>query len=1725
MESVIKKGLSLFLAIVIIFSSAVVGLGEVDFSGLFAVGAKAASVDSLKFKLNSDGESYSVYAGDPFVEGNLVIPSSYNNKPVTAIGHQAFSGCERLTSITIPYGVTSIGSGAFRLCTNLSSVTIPDSVVRISHDVFYNCTSLDSITIPDSVTSIGIGAFDDTGYYNQSSNWENDILYIGDHLIAAKLSLSGTYTIKDGTKTIADAAFDGCRSLAAITFPDSLIGIGCIAFRNCSNLKSVIIPDSIKWIGEAAFVGCDGLVDIYITDLAAWCGIEYCHIEYDDYSDLFGLLEFADNLYINGELATDVVIPDGVTSIGDYAFYNCKTLTSITIPDSVTSIERDAFSWCDNLQYVFYNGSESDWADATINCWSEELADAIIHYNATDHTYGDMITVEPTCTKDGEKYCVCSVCGYKSVTETSPALGHSWVDDTCAVCGRDVSGANIQSPHPYENYTYETWTIYKEGADRIAVTFSDDTMVEWDSDWIYVYDGYDNYYKSYTGDELAGKRLVIPGDTVRISLETDSSVTYYGFSLDEVKVYYEECTHSETEIHGEYPAGCYDGYTGDTYCAECGVWLASGETIPSSGHSFIDDWCENCGASTWSYWINEDNEVIISGYNGNESNLIIPDELDGYPVTEIGAYAFEYNENIVSVTIPDTVETIGWAAFDGCINLTSVKLPKNLKTLDVFAFQDCKKLTSITLPDGLVEIGACAFWACEELTSIAIPGSVTSMGYNVFSNCKKLTSITIPDSVTGIDSSTFRYSGYYYNDSNWEDGVLYIGKHLLMASRSVPVEGSDVDEYIDIRAEGDYVVKQGTISIADWAFSGSYITSAEIPDSVKKISYGAFSSVKKLKSINVDSKNEFYTSVDGVLFNKDKTTLLTYPASKINKSYIIPNGVTNIAQGAFSGCEKIESVIIPDGVISIGSVAFSNCKNIKDVVIPDGVTSIGGSAFDGCTSLESIAIPKSVTEKNNAMFWDCYSLKYVFYSGTEEEWIELGIGYDDDNENINDAIFHFNATDHSCEWEYDYKNKTKTGVCSVCGDEIIKELVTSDVITFTLNSDGKSYTVTGCSKNYNGEIIIPQTYNGLPVTAINTDAFRDCTGITSVIISDSVTSIGGSAFRGCTNLKELYLPSNITSIPGAMCFGCKNLKSVVIPGSVTSVGGYAFGNCSALKCVFYEKNEIAWDKITIGSSNSPLTDASIHFNSTGEHSYTDEWIIDKMPACTDAGSKYRVCTVCNGVETVPIVATGHIWIGDICSVCGDENIQSPHPYENNMDETWTIHKEGADRIAITFSEDTFTEWDCDWIYIYDSDDNYKGSYSGDELAGRRIVVYGDTVKINLTTDGSVTYYGFSLDEVKVYYEACTHSETEIRNAYPADCYDGYTGNTYCVECEKLLEWGETIPGTGHSMVGNYCENCGTFLWDYWVNEEDEVIIDRYNGNESDVVIPDTIDGLPVTSIGWGCFHVCESLVSVTIPDSVTSIQDSAFLGCENLVSVTIPNSVTSIGVQAFLECTSLASITLPDSLIEIGYGAFGSCASLKSITIPDSVTEIGERAFGYSYDDDYGEEIKIPGFTIYGKEGSAAEAYAVENGFKFVPTTDEPELPIQGTEGTQIDYENFVIRTSVQSAEDIIEILGVSENATVEATPSYKCGDIELYGTGAIVSVYDGDEFVGDFTLVVEGDTNGDSVCDVLDCFEIERNSNGNNSLSGAYAMAGDTNADGVIDASDYQEAINKAVA
>ena len=282
---------------------------------------------------------------------------------VTSIGRYAFQNCSGLKSVSIPNSVTTIGDWALSGCTGLTSVTIGNSVTTIGDWALSGCTGLTSVTIGNSVTIIGNYAFSGcsgltsvTFHCQEIGSWfcgmnikevilGEEVTSIGDYAFSHCSGLT-TVDIPNSVTSIGKFAFSHCSGLTTVDIPNSVTSIGKFAFEFCSGMTSINIPNSVTSIGSGAFDFCSGLKKVIVPDLAAWCNISFD-------GDAANPLYCAKHIYSdeNTEI-TDLVIPNSVTSIGDWAFSGCTGLTSVTIPNNVTKIGSGAFQNCSSLTSV-----------------------------------------------------------------------------------------------------------------------------------------------------------------------------------------------------------------------------------------------------------------------------------------------------------------------------------------------------------------------------------------------------------------------------------------------------------------------------------------------------------------------------------------------------------------------------------------------------------------------------------------------------------------------------------------------------------------------------------------------------------------------------------------------------------------------------------------------------------------------------------------------------------------------------------------------------------------------------------------------------------------------------------------------------------------------------------------------------------------------------------------------------------------------------------------------------------------------------------------------------------------------------------------------------------------------------------------------------------------------------------------------------------------------------
>jgi len=392
-------------------------------------------------------------------------------------------------------------------------------------------------------------------------------------------------------------------------------------------------------------------------------------------------------------------------------------------------------------------------------------------------------------------------------------------------------------------------------------------------------------------------------------------------------------------------------------------------------------------------------------------------------------------------------------------------------------------ITSVTIPASVTSIGSSAFRECNSLTSVTIPVNVT-FGGSVFRNCAGLTSVTISAGVTSI------------SDKMFEDCVS-------LTSITIP---------------------DSVMSVGDEVFSGcENLTSITIPASVTSIGIAAFIGCTSLTGITVDANNPNYTSQNGILYNKNKTELISYPSA--SGSVTIPADIMSIGRYAFCMCTGLISITIPNSVISIGGAAFAGCTSLTSMTIPASVTSIGNSAFAECTGLTVITV-----DNNNQYY---ASEGGILYNREKTEFISVPLG-------ITNVTIPASITSIGNDAFYDC-----TSLISI-------------TIPNSVTSIGQS-AFSGCTSIIS--ITIPES-----VTSIDREAFSGCTGLTNVTISSGVTSIGGWAFYYCTGL------TSVTFAVGSD-ISDDNFGYDAFPGVTYGPGYVSYGNTDTLRTAYLRTSE------------------------------------------------------------------------------------------------------------------------------------------------------------------------------------------------------------------------------------------------------------------------------------------------------------------------------------------------------------------------------------------------------------------------------------------------------------------------------------------------------------------------------------------------------------------------
>lgn len=397
-------------------------------------------------------------------------------------------------------------------------------------------------------------------------------------------------------------------------------------------------------------------------------------------------------------------------------------------------------------------------------------------------------------------------------------------------------------------------------------------------------------------------------------------------------------------------------------------------------------------ASEFDYKDYEDGIMIVR-YNGDLPDVRVPDMIDGKPVVKIDNEAFSSNEEITTVIISANVTEVGYWAFSACKNLKEVTIPDSVAKLGFGVFWYCTSLEYVSMGNSVTSFTDSLFMDCTSLRSITIPDSVTEIWGTAFEGCTALTNVTIPKSVETISEGAFSIAGGDLYEINIdEDNEKYSSVDGVLFNKDKTI----LLMYPPGKPQDSYAIPDGVKTVARNAFlNHRWLTSVTIPESVTSIDDGALNTKNgNISEISVDAGNGVYSSVDGVLFSKDKTVLVSYPSGRQQESYTIPSYVSTIkgaewqssasrtyTGGAFGYCGALLEVSIPNSVTSIGKFAFYGCSGLTEVTIPNSVKHINESVFSHCTGLTSVTMSDSIESVYINAFYECRNIANVYYKG------------------------------------------------------------------------------------------------------------------------------------------------------------------------------------------------------------------------------------------------------------------------------------------------------------------------------------------------------------------------------------------------------------------------------------------------------------------------------------------------------------------------------------------------------------------------------------------------------------------------------------------------------------------------------------------------------------------------------------------------------------------------
>lgn len=910
------------------------------------------------------------YVGDNMFMGcssltSITIPNSVNN-----LHSNCFSDCISLASITLSNTLQTIGSGVFYNCYDLASITLPNTLQSINSNAFSNCTSLSTIALPE-VTNIGGGLF--SGCTSLTSiTLPSNLTTINDFMFMSCSSL-GSITLPSGITTIGDNSFSGCTSLATINLPEGLEAIDNYSFSNCTSLESITFPSTLLTIGTEAFRG-SGLLSISIPDSVTSVG-NYC-------------------FYLCEDLVT-VVLPNSEDILlGSSLFRECASLTTINIPTTIASIPLEFLYGCTSL--------------TTIN-----IPQNIIELNNFCLGSTGLVNVtlpnSITSIKDGIFYGCSSLTSIvlpNTITELPNQLFQNCTSLPEIYIPNSVT--SIGSSVFYQCFSLETihfpdsLTSIGENAFRRCNMSSISLPPNVDSIGEYAF----NNCSELTNIILPIGVISLP---VGVFLECTSlsSITLNSESLVDIQAN----TLGNNQLTTIFvPFGLVDSYK------ESSDWSSYESIIfPISEYSDEEDFIFNSSSNTVAQYIGTSASVSIP------PNFTVNGEI--IEAKNIGTACFQNKTTVTSITIPNTITTIEDVAFLSCSSLENIIIPSSVISIGNNLFYGCSSLENVIVdsnnPNYSSEDGL--LYNKDKTSLILFPAGKSSVSYSIshnlsyikdgaFNTCTNLLSLTLYDATpASIDSNSF--IGYdpnfkiKVNTTNvntyktaWPSLASIIFPYYLNEADFV-MSGSTIVSYLGSETEELTIPSSinavSVTGISNSTFNTNFLFKRIVlPETISSVEAATFRNCINLNSISVLTSNPNFTTENGILYNKTKTTINCYPQAITSSTFTIPSTVTTVTNYCFENCSNlilisgvkslsvgefrnsgIMTITVSNPITQIPDYCFAECSDLVSISYTGSLSEIGTEAFYNCASLLSFNIPSTVTSIWNNAFSGCLSIK------------------------------------------------------------------------------------------------------------------------------------------------------------------------------------------------------------------------------------------------------------------------------------------------------------------------------------------------------------------------------------------------------------------------------------------------------------------------------------------------------------------------------------------------------------------------------------------------------------------------------------------------------------------------------------------------------------------------------------------------------------------------------